>query len=138
VYEPGLFLRDSTVPQRLEQGYVEDMQRAMILTAHTLADHGAVFVMPDAAWARRIIGVYANRLAQEHRDRAHAILSPNSQGGYTVSVRAPMARPSGADTLCRQFATGGGRVAAAGINPLDEVDLPVFVAAFLGAFGAAS
>jgi len=36
--------------------------------------------------------------------------------------------------LCRQFATGGGRKAAAGINDLPESDYDRFVAAFTAAF----
>ena len=60
-------------------------------------------------------------------DRAHAILTWNVRGGYTVSVRAPRATGTGADALCRQFATGGGRAAAAGINHLPADRLPEFV-----------
>jgi len=45
-------------------------------------------------------------------------------GGYLVSIRAPLNNRSGADEVARQFATGGGRAAAAGINelPADEVE----------------
>jgi hypothetical protein len=49
------------------------------------------------------------------------------QGGYTVSVRAPLTRRTGADALCRQFPTGGGRAAAAGINRLPPEALPELV-----------
>ena len=55
-------------------------------------------------------------------------------GGFLVSVRAPLAAPQGADRLCRQFATGGGRQAAAGINVLPPADYDRFVAAFLAGF----
>jgi hypothetical protein len=65
--------------------------------------------------------------------RAHAVLVRQTQG-YTVSVRAPFARPAGADLLCRQFALGGGRPAAAGINGLPESELQRFVAEFGRAF----
>ena len=43
---------------------------------------------------------------------------------WLVSVRAPLNRKTGADEFCRQFETGGGRAAAAGINslPLDALD----------------
>ncbi len=60
-------------------------------------------------------------------DRAHAILTPNAQGGYTVSVRAPHATGTGADALCRQFPTGGGRARAAGINHLPPDQLQEFL-----------
>ena len=51
------------------------------------------------------------------------MLSPNSAGGMQVSVRAPLERPAGAAALCLEYATGGGREAAAGINhlPVDSV-----------------
>ena len=55
-------------------------------------------------------------------------------GGYVVSVRAPLSHKTGADELCRQFETGGGRKAAAGINHLAEVDYERFMNAFLDAF----
>jgi hypothetical protein len=86
-------------------------------------------VLPDASWGRRISGSLGNRLARSHPERAHAVLT-RSRDGYLVSVRAPMARPTGADELCRQFATGGGRAGAAGINRLAEADLDKFSAAF--------
>ena len=40
--------------------------------------------------------------------------------GYMVSLRAPASRPQGADAVCRQFTSGGGRGRAAGINWLPE------------------
>ena len=132
--DPLVFARESVAFTQLEAGYREDMARAQALVPYAQRAHGTVLLLPDAAWARRVIGVYANRLAQANPERAHALLSPNSGGGYTVSVRAPVARPSGADTLCRQFATGGGRAGAAGINALPEADVDRFVAAFNQAF----
>jgi len=62
--------------------------------------------------------VYSNQLARDNPDRAHALLSTLEDGAYLVSVRAPLSNREGADDLCRQFPTGGGRKAAAGINHL--------------------
>ena len=132
--QPLAFVRESPVFTRLDAGFREDMTKAQALRPHLETAHGAVLLLPDAPWARRAIGVYANQLAQANPQRAHALLSPNSGGGYTVSVRAPVARPSGADVLCRSFATGGGRTGAAGINQLPEADVDRFVAAFAAAF----
>jgi hypothetical protein len=56
-------------------------------------------------------------------------------GGFLVSVRAPIARPDGADVLCRNFPSGGGRKAAAGINLLPEVEYDTFLERFRAAFG---
>jgi hypothetical protein len=86
-----------------------------------------VYVLPDAAWSRRVRGVFGNALSRRFPDRAHAILTRDAQGGYVVSVRAPGSVPTGADALCRGFPTGGGRAAAAGINHLPEAGLPELV-----------
>ena len=79
--------------------------------------------------------MFANELAQAAPERAHALLTRLPEGGFVVSVRAPIARPDGADALCRQFATGGGRKAAAGINRLPDADYERFADAFRSAFG---
>ncbi len=84
-----------------------------------------VYELPSEAWARRISGVFGNTLANQSPDKAHAVLTLNqNQQDYTVSVRAPLSNRVGADEVCTQFATGGGRKAAAGINelPLDTKD----------------
>ena len=54
--------------------------------------------------------------------------------GYSVSVRAPLDRPAGADDLCLKYDTGGGRKSAAGINTLPEAALSRFIADFNHAF----
>ena len=73
-------------------------------------------------------------MAQDNPNRAHAMLTKNSEGGFVVSVRAPLNNKVGADELCRKFETGGGRKAAAGINHLPAEDYERFLAAFLVAF----
>jgi hypothetical protein len=50
--------------------------------------------------------------------------------GYSVSVRAAVEKPEGADQLCLKFDSGGGRKAAAGINLLPEAELSRFIAEF--------
>jgi nicotinamidase-related amidase len=111
--------------------------RDMALAHGTPAVHqgraGTVYVLPDAAWARRVQGEFANELAQLAPGSAHAVLCEVA-GGYRASVRAPIARPGGADTVCRGCATGGGRSAAAGIDVLPRQRLPEFVLAFEQSF----
>jgi hypothetical protein len=133
--DPHEFVLASPTFARLEQGYREDLAQAESLQPYRESAGGAVLLLPAAPWARRVIGVFANRLAQAHPARAHALLSANTGGGYTVSVRAPVAKPTGADALCRAFPGGGGRQAAAGINGLPEAGVERFVAAFLAAYG---
>ncbi|MDH5219406.1 MAG: hypothetical protein OEX19_17000, partial [Gammaproteobacteria bacterium] len=78
--------------------------------------------------------VFANLLATTAPSRAHAMLTEKANGHYLVSVRAPFSTKTGADELCRQFETGGGRQAAAGINDLPPSDYKRFKQAFLAAF----
>jgi len=89
--------------------------------------HAAVFELPNEKWARRVSGVYGNDLANQNPSKAHAVLTRREQGGYLVSVRAPLENKQGADQICRQFETGGGRAAAAGINVLVDSDVDKFV-----------
>lgn len=116
--------------EKLETGYHEDMRKATTLAPAHATERVAVFILPDEAWARRVSGVYGNDLANGTPSRAHAVLSPHPEGGFVVSVRAPLTNKKGADVLCRSFPTGGGRAAAAGINKLPESDVDRFVEAF--------
>lgn len=129
--DPGEFVRDAVSSfQKLEEGYEGDMSRAASLTAEWESEAAALFMLPEAAWARRVSGVYGNSLANATPARAHAVLTQKSNGGYLVSVRAPLSDKRDADTLCRQFDTGGGRAAAAGINELPGDQLRAFIDAF--------
>ncbi|MEM6485253.1 MAG: DHH family phosphoesterase [Pseudomonadota bacterium] len=108
---------------RLENGYIDDMAQAEAVTPVTEMKEAAVFTLPDAPWSRRVSGVFGNELAKQHPDRAHAVLTEKATGDYLVSVRAPLSDKRDADTICRQFDTGGGRAAAAGINSLPAAEL---------------
>lgn len=128
--DPFAFIKQETVFDTLRAGYQADMTEAQKLQPIHQTSGGAVFMLPDAVWSRRVSGVYSNDLATLHVNRAHAILTHNASGGYTVSVRAPMSNKTGADNLCRQFPTGGGRKGAAGINNLPPESLPQFITQF--------
>ncbi len=116
--------------QRLVAGYEDDMAQALRVTPEYATDKIAVYSLPDAAWARRISGVFGNELANQTPSRAHAVLSITSQGDYQVSVRAPLTTKTAAAELCSAFATGGGRKSAAGINHLPLSSLSEFITAF--------
>lgn len=127
---PFDFIKDDDAFRVLLNGYEDDMLKAATISYEADDDNGTVYILPDDKWARRVSGVYGNDLAQQHPDKAHAILTLKGEGVYQVSVRAPLKTKTGADTLCRQFATGGGRQAAAGINELPESELDNFVTVF--------
>ena len=134
---PQAFLRssDSTIYRQLELGYQEDMLQAQAVTAHRQTADSAAYLLPDAPWARRISGVFANQLANSAPQRAHALLNALASGEWLVSVRAPLENRCGADELCARFPTGGGRAAAAGINRLPAKCFEEFMAAFAAQWG---
>ena len=131
---PMKFLNENkAVFDALEAGYETDLLKATHADILDQTEKGHVITLPDSAGSRRISGVYGNQLAQDNPKRAHAILTAQ-QGGYLVSIRAPLNNRTGADTLALQFDTGGGRSAAAGINHLPDADVDSFIKAFRAAF----
>ncbi|NND92089.1 MAG: acetyltransferase [Granulosicoccus sp.] len=126
---PFSFIVDDPAFATLAEGYASDHARACAIEADRSTEHMAIFIFPNDPFARRISGVYANELAQQNPLRAHALLSELDDGSYLVSVRSPLHNRSGADELCRQFDTGGGRKAAAGINCLPASELDRFASA---------
>jgi len=132
--DPFAFVAESPAYQTLKSGYQEDMARAVAVSASEEKASGRVFMLPAEKWARRISGVFGNQLAVESPAQAHAVLTAKPDGGYVVSVRAPLATKAGADVLCSQFETGGGRKGAAGINHLPESEVGRFIASFFQTF----
>lgn len=129
--DPFEFMADAREDyQRLADGYRNDMAAAASQAPIHADDATAVFMLPDEPWARRVSGVYSNDLANAHPQRAHAVLTARPAGTFLVSVRAPLHNKTGADELCREFPTGGGRQAAAGINDLPADMLDAFIARF--------
>lgn len=132
--DPFRFIRAEPLFTQLSEARRDDLASARKFQPQVAAAKARVYILPDAPWARRVRGVFGNELANASPNMAHAILTPDAQGGYTVSVRAPRGAPTGADALCRQFASGGGREAAAGINHLPSQELPAFIRCFGQAF----
>jgi hypothetical protein len=129
---PFDFITDnSIIYEQLLTGYADDMSLAQASKPEYQTTTVSVYILPDTAWARRISGVFGNQLANQSPGCAHAVLTYNSQGGYQISVRAPIADKTGADELCSSFATGGGRKGAGGINHLPFDELPLFIKAFV-------
>jgi len=133
--DPFDFIANDTAFGTLDEGYRDDRSRAEAIQPRHVDAETALYEFPNEAFARRIGGVYANELAQANPERAHALLTANAIGNYVVSVRAPLVDRTGADELCRQFETGGGRKAAAGINQLPPGDVDRFTAALKAQYG---
>jgi hypothetical protein len=113
--------------QQLRDGYEADMAKGLAAPALSETDTSLVVKLPDEAWARRVSGVLGNDLANQNPDKACAIVTEKADGTYLVSIRAPLNNRTGADEVARQFPTGGGRKAAAGINALPAEQLEAFV-----------
>lgn len=128
---PFDFISNESAFKTLQDGYASDMASASAIQPEFATEKCALFILPEQSWSRRVGGVFGNRLTETFPDRAHAVLSYSSTTGeYLVSVRAPLNRRTGADELCRQFPTGGGRKAAAGINQLPESQYKRFIKQF--------
>jgi hypothetical protein len=128
--DPFSFIAVEPIAPALSAGRLRDLAMARQLAPEVIVNCGAIYVLPDTPWSRRVRGVFVNELATAQPQLAYAAASPNGAGGYTVSVRAPGDLAHGADELCRLFPTGNGRRTAAGITHLDSVALADFVRAF--------
>lgn len=128
--DPLQFVAASRCFSQLEQGYREDLAHADSLAPYRACDGGAVYLLPDEPWARRISGTFANRLAAQARDRSFAVLNERDDGSCCVSVRSAKPDSHPANVLCERFESGGGRRAAAGVNALPSVQVDAFIHAF--------
>lgn len=134
--DPFCFIHESLAYRVLKAGYAEDMSQAISVKPIEDRLAGRVYRLPAQKWARRIAGVFGNLLAVQSPAQAHAVLTEKTEGGYVVSVRAPKSTLEGADEVCSQFESGGGRRGAAGINHLPENELDRFMTIFYTTFKA--
>lgn len=125
--DPLRFVREDPVFARIDDARRRDIARAASIEPVQRLRGALVYLLPDEPWTRRIRGIFGNEIANREPALAHAVLTPDEHGDFVVSLRAPRLRPLGADALCRRFATGGGRLAAAGIQCLPRSDLERFV-----------
>jgi hypothetical protein len=130
------FVKASPTFRRLADGFRKDLELARGLAPSRQAPGAILFVLPDAAWARRASGTLANDLAKTHKGSAVAIVSPKKDGGYLISIRVPSNSRVSAEEFCRRYPTGGGRRTAAGINDLPSAELDGFALSFENQFRA--
>ncbi len=128
--DPLDFYATSSELPLLREGFKNDIDRALDQKSMDAGTKNRVYYFPNAAWARRVTGTFSNLKAREKKGSAHAIIVENKDSTLQISVRAPLDDRQNADTLCRRFATGGGRSAAAGINHLPAEMLDDFLSAF--------
>lgn len=125
-----LFSDKNSLFYQLQDAYNEDMSKASSADVLFDAPHCKVVCLEDAPWSRRVSGVFGNDLANQSPDKAHAVFTKNVDDSYTISVRAPLNNKQGADEICIQFPTGGGRAGAAGVNALPASQLEQFIQVF--------
>lgn len=130
------FIADAPEYRLLDHGYRADAARMDGLQPAWAEACGAVYLLPAMPWARRISGVFANRLMSAGKAQSCAVLTANADGSYVVSVRSGAPAAHAASDLCERYAGGGGRRAAAGINRLPAAELDDFMRAFSNYFGA--
>jgi len=127
-----LIASDPIAWQQLRDGYEVDMAKGLAAQILKETASSLVVKLPDEAWARRVSGVLGNELCNRNPDKACAIVTEQADGTYLVSIRAPLNNRTGADEVARQFPTGGGRKAAAGINALPGEQLEAFLDTMAG------
>jgi len=128
--DPFEFYHMTDIVKQLQNGYRSDMTKAMNQDNISAQSPNRVYRFPAAPWARRTAGVFSNLMARQKKNAAHVVIVENDDTSLQISVRAPLLARKNADTLCRQFPTGGGRAAAAGINNLPPELLDDFLLAF--------
>jgi hypothetical protein len=131
--DPIACRHDEPVIGSLLESMREDLARARALPVLASTERAAVHVLPDAAWSRRVRGVYSNELARALPGKAHAVLSPDGRSAFVVSVRSTFRDGIDAGAFCSRYPGGGGRATAAGIDGLAATDIDRFVADFLTA-----
>jgi len=133
--DPLKFARQAPEFETLRRAYRDDMDRARALPLREAKGGCVAAFMPEEAWSRRVSGAFANELSQRHAGRAIALLVRSGKG-YRVSLRAPRDATRGIDTVAREFESGNGRRAAAGIQFLPERDVDRLLEALERAYAA--
>ncbi|WP_278182953.1 DHH family phosphoesterase [Vibrio misgurnus] len=125
---PWAVLADLNSPfYQLRSAYQQDLAFALAQPIYAQSPNLTVVVLPDCAAAQRVSGTLANYLANQDEQRAHLIVIDADEQHYTLSLRAPLGNQRGAGALCAQFASGGGRESAGGINQLPHAQLDEFI-----------
>jgi len=100
---------------KLQRGFAED-----ISNAESIENVDGIYLLPNEAWARRVVGVMAHRInAQGAGPHVIAI-----DKGDTLQVS--MRGESGIGELCAIFG-GGGRATAGGIDALPKGEIPALM-----------
>ena len=112
-----------------------DFERAGAVAPRCDTPGATLRVLPDASWAHRVFGSFANHLATEDPHRAHAVATTRPDGTLCLSLRVPAGAGVSAHDLVTPFG-GGGRRGAAGVDGLAADRLDELIRALGSAFAA--
>jgi len=133
-YNPFDFIsNEAGVYNKLLDSYCSDISKAKTIPPEIESDNVSIIILPNEPWSRRVIGVYANLLMYDDKNRAHALMILNKNRSYLAGVRASYNNRVGADILCSMFG-GGGRRGTAGINNLPKQEKNRFIEEFINQF----
>jgi len=96
---------------KLKQGFDSD-----ISNADSIIEQDGFFLLPNEAWARRVVGVMAHRI-NEKGEGPH-VIAIDKGSTLQISIRGQ----SGIGELCAMFG-GGGRATAGGIDNLPKAEI---------------
>jgi hypothetical protein len=65
--DPFDFIANSLAFDRLAAGFHHDIRKAAPIPPLQAGGHHAAYLLPDEAWARRVAGIFANKLANDNR-----------------------------------------------------------------------
>ena len=112
-----------------------DLERARAVSPRCDTPGATLHVLPEASWAHRVFGSFANHLALEDPRRAHAVAATRPDGTLCLSLRVPASAGPSAHDLAALFG-GGGRRGAAGVESLPTSRLDELIDALVSAFAA--
>lgn len=128
---PDAFIDAEPHFERLRAARTEDLARARDCAPIPVDGFARLHRLPEAAWARRVSGSYANLVFNEDPGRAQVIAVPRGPAApgegevLQLSLRMPAGSPVAAHEICAPFG-GGGRRGAAGVDWLPEAELGRF------------
>tara|TARA_B000000532_G_scaffold51959_1_gene39746 strand:- start:4611 stop:5483 length:873 start_codon:yes stop_codon:yes gene_type:complete len=96
---------------KLKQGFDND-----ISNAESITEQDGFFLLPNEAWARRVVGVMAHRINEE--GAGPHVIAIDKGSTFQISMRGQ----TGIGELCAMFG-GGGRATAGGIDNLPKAEI---------------
>lgn len=124
----------------LQREFEKDMRVVESISPYFTNEIMTVTLLPNEPASRRASGVLGNKMSNAAASKAQLILTPNQSLAqddvtFTVSLRAPQNNKIGADEICKNFVSGGGRAGAAGINHLPYSEINRLIAAVQNFYG---